>query len=494
MKRRILNFGLLILSISVFSSCKKYLDVNDDPNSPTTASAELVLPAAQAQIAGSVNGDYGILGGIWSQHWSQSNASSQYKDEDAYAIQNGDYNVAWRDLYSDCLIDLKFVKEDASAKGNWTGNLIATCLEGFTYQILADLYDEIPYTEALQGEGNFIPKFDKGQTVYDGIIASIDAALEKDFAASTNTGYSTDFVFGSLGVNGQTEKWIQFANTLKLKLYLRQIYKNPSVSTKIAELLAQDNFLTSDAAINKFVDEPNRSYPLFETDRRQLNTTTNLRGSQTLVSFLKANNDDRFNKLFDQNPDAIFSIPTGGFNIPTDDLNPSKVLVATLKPTQAFFFFSVEEVNFLVAEANGRTGNFAQAKDAYESGVKNSFSRYGFNGSSFIQAGGKYEYPSLAADFETVQLKSIMMQKWVANVYNGIESFFDFNRTHYPSISAVAYDDEAYVAGEMLYSLEGISGGKFPKRLPFPDVERQRNSNTPDEVSLFTKVWWDVKP
>ena len=71
-------FGLLLVMSIV--SCDDYLDINDDPNNPSSVPATLTLPAAQMTIATTLSSDYAVLGGIWAQHWTQSHVASQYRD------------------------------------------------------------------------------------------------------------------------------------------------------------------------------------------------------------------------------------------------------------------------------------------------------------------------------------------------------------------------------------------------------------------------------
>src|SRR5690606_28145758 len=48
-----LVLGLLML---VTSSCDSFIDINQDPNNPTTPQLNLLLPATQLSIAGNFNG------------------------------------------------------------------------------------------------------------------------------------------------------------------------------------------------------------------------------------------------------------------------------------------------------------------------------------------------------------------------------------------------------------------------------------------------------
>ncbi|MBC7885722.1 MAG: SusD/RagB family nutrient-binding outer membrane lipoprotein, partial [Saprospiraceae bacterium] len=54
----------------------------------------------------------------------------------------------------------------------------------------------------------------------------------------------------------------------------------------------------------------------------------------------------------------------------------------------------------------------------------------------------------------------------------------------------VAAEDPAYVAGQLTYSVDGVTGGLFPKRLLFAATSSDVNSNAPAVVPVTTKVWW----
>src|SRR5690349_14088928 len=106
MKRKILNIGLAVTMMFYASSCgKDFLDVNTDPNNPLTAPAELVFPAGVTSTASVVGGDYAILGGIWSQAWTQNNGSNQYKVYDAFNLKPTDFQRSWGELYAGSLND-----------------------------------------------------------------------------------------------------------------------------------------------------------------------------------------------------------------------------------------------------------------------------------------------------------------------------------------------------------------------------------------------------
>lgn len=480
----------LLLSCLFLTRCSDFLDVNVDPNNPTEVDVNLIIPSAQLHIAGIINGDYGIVGGLWSQHWAQSHVASQYREEERYALRNTDYNTAWGDLYSDALVDLEVVRKNSAAASNWAAYLQATCLMAYTYQMLCDFYDQIPFQEALRSdEGIEAPTFDDGSKVYDGLIVMLDEALNKDLYAPTSSAVSTDFVFGHLTKNEQIKAWAKFANTLKLKIYLRQTKARPEIAKSGIEKILNSNaeLLSEAAKIEVFIDEANKSYPLYESDRRQLNVRSNLRASRTFLSYLMEKNDPRIDIFFTPGSNGQFGLLQGDFNALTSVIAPAAPSVAILSPTSPFYFFTQDDIEFMLAEAHLRYGRPGVAKTYYEQAVTSAFNRVGLNAQSYIAEGGIYAYPNSTLESN---LEAIIMQKWIAAVERGYESFFDQNRTGIPKISTVSGDDPGYVPGQWTYSITGTTGGLFPKRLIFPDITKRNNPNTPAEVPITEPVWW----
>ena len=60
------------------SSCRKFLDVNTNPNIAPTATVQTLLPAGQLYITSSLGVDLQITGSMWAGFWTQSPNSSQY--------------------------------------------------------------------------------------------------------------------------------------------------------------------------------------------------------------------------------------------------------------------------------------------------------------------------------------------------------------------------------------------------------------------------------
>ena len=475
---------LILIGFGVLWSCDSQLDINRDPDdlTPDDLALEVELPGSITGIAGVQGASWAIIGGIWSQMWSQSPGSSQYRVVDNYTLgtTDGISTTGWQHAY-DALLDVRNIKKKALDAENWNYYLIATVLETYTSHMLTDWYGDIPYTEA-NNPLIFQPNFDTGEDVYDRLITDLNNALGRDLNASqgSNPGVD-DLIFG-----GDMNNWVKFANTLKLKIFLRQTEARPNVAEAgITSMLNSGvEFLDLDAALTGFTDAPNISNPLYESDKRQLNTSLNLRASTTMHSYLTDNLDSRLALFYTTgNP-----VDQGDYNNPA---GPNTFAVSILHPETPVYFISYEESLFMQAEARERYNIGAtQAKGLYDAAVLENFNKWSLDGSSFIAASAPYEYP-LAGTFED-KLNAIITQKWIASYPgNGAESFFEWHRTGIPATSPVPQTDSAYVPGEFAVSINGVLGTGFPQRLLYPTDETSRNLNAPAVVPITTPIWWN---
>lgn len=478
------NISLIILLVFAVSCSKSFLNINEDPNNPATSTSKLVLPSGIASSAYVMGGWYQLLGGMWAQHWAQSTGASQWTDWEDYSFQSDQYDTRqFGALYTGVLSDMEYIRKQTRQSKDWTYYLVATCVQSYTYQVLADLYDKIPFTEALQGTGNFTPKWDDGSLVYDSLIARIDFALKQDFTIKSSLNplaTSSEIGIEDLIFQGNIDAWIQFANTLKLKIYLRQVYARPAIAQAgIEALLEEDNFLLQDAKMTAFANEQDKRNPVYETGVDRL--AGNIVASATLLDTLRGASDPRLTKIFVPSVKGNNMVGLQNGHYKTDAAafpNIQNLATPNLGPLDPVYLFSEAECDFLLAEANLWYGSDATAKSYYEMGIQASMAKFGATDNPALYGpGGLYQYP--ASGFENKQ-NAIIIQKWIASANSeSLEAFFDQNRTGYPDF--------------LIISPTNVTGGKFPKRLIYPDSERKSNPNTPAQVPIYTKVWWDTK-
>ncbi|MBV4358177.1 SusD/RagB family nutrient-binding outer membrane lipoprotein [Pinibacter aurantiacus] len=497
-RKSIYKIGLFALTLLVMGTgCKKQLDINEDPNNPAyeQGTPAIVFPAGTLGTVGGLGSDYQILGAIWSQYVTQSAVSSQYKNIDAYTVQSSDFNTSYANVFSRGLNSYKYVVDKTRESADWSYYLMANVMKGYTTAIMVDMYDQLPYTEAFQGTANLQPKFDDGHSIYLALIDSIDNALSKDFSALTvSTTAIPSFGPSDLVFKGDINKWIEFANTLKLKLYLRMVNKYPDVAQAGIKAMydAGDKFVTYNVGVTNFTNNPGLDNPFYDYNIRTLNTPDNLRASQTFVSWLQLNADPRVTAYF--NTAAPTAINQGDFGNQAN-ANYPKATVFYQTATDPIMFISAAESYFLQAEVAVRYG-LGDAKALYNQGVLAAFTATGKDGSSFIAAGGKYEWGNEKEGGVTLgAIEQIIRQKWAHFAWgtHALEAFFDKNRTGFPKTSAVYSTSASYIPGQWVISAGTVlPAGQMPKRVVFPDNERQRNNNTPSvsDNPITKAVWW----
>jgi len=517
--KKIINYFLGLSLVAVlFSACTNYLDINKDPNYPATASTPLLFASGTAWSASVLGADVQLTGALWAQHYAQNNTSQQYTTIDQYNLANNStyFTRYWSAVYAGALPDLKRAISQSETERAWNYWVAAKVMTAFNFNMVVSLYEQIPFSQALLGDANLTPKFDDPKAVDAGIIAILDDAVaHKDSALAVATSMGAkDMLFG-----GDIAKWVKFAKTLKLKILMRDFTKNQAA---IQALLTEGDLLTTDAKMTQFIDAENKSNPLYENDRRKLNTTSNIRISETLVAYLKNYNDPRIAKFCEPatqmllariapKKDTLIAVPANltpfyrgvdqgsyGNGALSSTVFPQACSSrAVLAATDPVYFASAVESSFLQAEAWARLGNIANAKAAYDTAVKGAFSRWGFNGATFVAAGGAYEFKSTDLN---AMLTSILMQKWVSSTRTDAwNAFFDICRTGIPALGTQTVTDltrianlnPSYVIGTLAPSIGSVLvPGHFPYRFLLPKTSSDYNPNTPAVIPLDTKMWW----
>lgn len=500
------KLSIIVLSVVLLlTSCEKFLDINENPNYPTDVSDELLLTSSIAALTNVYAADWGLIGSFWSQHWAQNNTSSQYKIYESYALSSNTNVIerSYRAMFVDGLSDNEIFLKKVAENENWGAYLMGAVIKAYGFQYLVDMYGNVPYTEAFLGAEKLNPVIDKGEDIYAKINTLLVDALDKDFSEFVPELYEqNDIIF-----EGEIEDWKAFANSLRLRILLRQYDANTSFATAeitklIAEMEAGEIYLLDkDVAVTNFEDADSKSNPLYESDQRQLNTTNNLKACATFTSYLEANNDSRIASLFVPVAGQFYGLVPGSYNVPSTEFEaPTLIASPVLEPDMPVYWMTYAESELLIAEAYLRLGNVEMAKAYYESGVQESFTRMGSDIGTALE--DVYAFPE--SGFQN-QLKAIIMQKWVdaADGGRGLESHIERVRTGYPEESAVSSQIEEgyilpnnYIPGTLIYSKQGITAGVLPLRFPYPDCELNFNSNAAgykaliDGEVILQKVWW----
>lgn len=228
---------LPIIALMLFS-CDDYLDINDSPNNPNESQ---ITP--DLTMAGAHNSSYSVLvrrmnelGNVFMNNWGANvNAfTGGYAEEFGITMSNNFYEDIWNSLYRNTYEYSKIINHPSADYDNHKA--IAKIMKAFYFQYLVDMYGDIPYSEAHQGIANVNPKYDDDQEIYRDLIVQIDSAIDMIDNAPANTVEvgNEDIILG-----GNMALWKKFANTLKLRILLREATKAETDATSQAYLVDQ---------------------------------------------------------------------------------------------------------------------------------------------------------------------------------------------------------------------------------------------------------------
>lgn len=507
--------GATLLTGTTLVSCSDYLDINDNPNYPKESLLNTLLPSTCATTVAQFGLNGTLIGNLWLQQVTQGNSTNQYNTITNYNLSASFTrgNDIWINAYANTLTDLKLIQEIAEEKKAWNYWLISKVLTAYNFHILTDMYEDIPFKEALDVEKYPHPKFDDSKSVvYPGILALLDEAIAKEAEAKASSNpvlTSQDLFF-----KGDVGRWVEFAKSLKLKVLMRDFEAN---KTQISTLLSQGGFLEVNCAVTVFEDAVDKGNPLYEYNIRQLNTTENLRACHTFLEFLLANNDPRIQCIYEVKKsvgklgtlpyrEAFEGLPfgtkpptSGGNGVPL--VNSSRF---KQKYNDPVYLMNDAEIALLIAETYARLGDKANAEKFYKTGVTRAFDRWEETkgqADGFIKSGGTYAFDSSSL---ASMLKCIMIQKWVSYAgANTLDGVFDRNRTGIPAIDSqrtvrVSNTKEGLTPGYELgtFVVPGSSvlqAHEYPRRLLIPDKSALYNTNAPKTKAMTERMWWQIE-
>ena len=224
----------------ILSGCEEWLDINDDPNNPTSVPVSQLLATVEVDLAGSLGISIGGLSGYTSasvHHMFQRGNTHQF-----YDLQGTDFEVVtpWNIMYARLLTDIREIIALGTAnEGNedWHYVGMVQIIKAYVFSMLVDVWGDIPFDEANQGAAVRAPVYDNGQSIYPQLFQLIDEGIT-NLEKTSNLSPGTDDII----YRGDLDKWIKFAKTLKLKMY-NQVRLVQDVSTEVAALLADESLL-----------------------------------------------------------------------------------------------------------------------------------------------------------------------------------------------------------------------------------------------------------
>lgn len=481
----------------LFNSCDDYLDINNEPNAPSESdlTTDLIFPTAEMNLAASYGNYLRIVGGYYSQHFAHAFGTSNYLDYSKFEMsETRSSTLAYVQPNVRILNNLKVVLEKAENDEEWGTYLAAKVIRAFTYQMMVDCYGELPYTEALD-PNNPAPKYDDGKTIYEGVLAELDEALNK---VSETDLVCTNFIFP----NERASAWIQFANALKLKLLMR-MSGVVDVQAQLDALIAEGNFPTEDITIEGcWSDESGKMNPYYaeEFSSKWGSTQINVIGNIALIGTMQtdAYTDPRLAAFYEPNESGNFTGGVSGTNFATTATYKSSYWC---RPVASYdmpiYLITVPEIEFFLSEYYAKKGDHTAAAEHYAAAITASFDEFGVDGATDNIKKNPYDKDNYK--------KSIGIAKWIALAgTNNFEAWCEMRRLDYPTFGSVTGEDiynvvndtykpEIYVPGTLYTPIQyfgELGANKILERFPYAESTKNRNSNAPTFPGYAEPVFW----
>ncbi len=515
LKRVGVALGLIL--IMPISSCKKLEDKNADTkrleHGPYVAGSYITgmmqniiraCPTDIAQLQQSLNAD------VYSGFMSTASNFAGGVNNTTYYMKDGWNNLAASVPYTYVLNPWLQVKKETieTEKELYAISLIIKVTSAHR---LTDIFGPIPYS--LLGTAT-APAFDSQETVYKTFFAELETAINILTAAekldpSMDRVKLAPYDVSSLG--GDFKLWVQYANTLRLRLAIRVSKANLSLATAqgIAALDHEYGLLDTPFSItcgcSNYVATISN---VWHDISLNADMESYLLGFKDPRGFKYANPATAPASIVGQIKGIRNGISLAGKSY----VGHSSINVAS---GDRQLIMAAAEGYFLKAEAALRGWAFKNAlspKVYYEQGITKSFDQNGVGGigaylndSSSTPAAytdvldltlniGKPSSVTIKWDdnlgFEK-KLEKIITQKWLAIFPEGQEAWSEFRRTNYPKLFPIVKNESG---GDLL-------DGEFIKRLPYPSyftssnpagvAEALKYLKGPDKMS--TRLWWDVK-
>lgn len=468
----------LVFVFLLATGCEDYLDINEDPNNPTSAPLSGLMVNSTLETGQNVY-DVGGITSFYVQYLASPNEASSTDIHDEVS-----YSGTWANLYN-IMTDLSDLEIQAEEEGATEYLGVAKILKAINLGMTVDLWGNVPYSEAFFAQ-TLTPGYDNAEALYTEIFTLLDdgiAALEQG-NSSVELG-SDDFFYSIEGENdSDIDAWISTANALRAR-YLLHLSETSAYDPQ-AVLAAVDNGYSSstqDAQLNSYASSIQRN-PWATV---AINNDNLLLGGWTSEQLVEAMDgttydyvDPRMTYMFGTTDDGEYlGTPNGAGRGDAAEQGERSYLVtdsyyaAEQAPILVVTYF---EQLFIEAEAALDAGDAGRAYDAYLAGIRTHMEKLGVEDAEIE---GYLANPEVSVGATALTIDEVMKEKYIA-MYLHPEAWVDARRYDYQ------YEDMTLPANH-----NPALGGEFIKRLVYPDTEQTRNSSNLPQVTLGDELFWD---
>ncbi|RYG96848.1 SusD/RagB family nutrient-binding outer membrane lipoprotein [archaeon] len=475
-------------AVLMFAACKPsdFGDVNESPYALQGTSSRSLLTNALKNLAGTVSG------------YNSSVFYVQYLSEGPYpgASRYSTRNFSFDGNYTGPLYDLQAIINANTGKPNVVpvssepgldGSVenqiaVARIMKAYFYWWMTDRWGDIPYSQALQGAANVLPKYDTQESIYTDLFKELREAVAQINTATTGVG-------GDILLGGDMTAWKRFANTMRMQMALRyKDRKNAVGKTEFNDAITAGviTSVSQDVYYRFIANDPNNWNPYYAN--YSIANRNDYAISITMTNYMNPKNDPRLRIYAETLPSGnvvglIYGSSTAR-NIPNVYSRIGTSLRAAGAPA---LVFSRAQVLFAMAEMTlpdqaWLPGGHAQAAIYYNQAIEASFVTWGV--ASPTAAAATYAAQANVVYNPANALQQIMTEKWVHLYLNGYESWADWRRTGFPVLTPSATPSRSTtIPVRQAYGTTEVTVNGVAYR---EAVARQGADN------LNTRVWWDV--
>lgn len=462
------RYSFVVLLIVLASSCKKYLDINQNPNAATRPPINGLLIGTTQKTGLNV---YRVANTTsyyvqYLANTSLAGATDTYEPIDA--------STTWTNLYA-TMTDIYDMQNIAAEQGAYKYEGVAKILMAMNLQLVHNLWGAAPYSNAFTGE-TLTPTYDDAHAIFDTCLSLLDQGISllQSSAATIDIDADADLVH-----HGDADKWVKTAHALKARL-LNQLSKtseyNPAAI--LAELDAAYESTADDAYITTFdIRNPWNQAAVN-------NAALNLDGWLS-TNYVNAMNGTTYG-IFDPRLPFTASLTqfgdyrgtrNGGDRVGNGTSDEESYISLTgyySSTSSPLFIITYEEMKFIEAEVAFRTNDEDRAYAAYIEGITANMNKLG------VAAADRITYindASVSVGASNISLALIFKEKYKALF-----------------LSPVSWDDARrydYQYKDFELPLNVVTS-TFIRRLVYPTVETGRNAaNTPAVSDVTEQLWWD---
>lgn len=206
----------LILSLA---SCKKWLDVNTDPDNPNNQSVLIQnrvpwIEHFYQYTAGVTNYRTSLIAGVY---YSNTTSGSGNQFSTTWACSNAASTTPYQTWFIEVSSNVVDLYNSAQKQGAYHYMAVADVFHALGYMEMLDLYGEMPYTQA--GTGNPSPAPDDGKTIFNGCMAHLNEAIS--LFGKTQSANAPALAAGDLWNGGSIDKWLKLCWGLKARYMLK---------------------------------------------------------------------------------------------------------------------------------------------------------------------------------------------------------------------------------------------------------------------------------